>query len=84
MYPVKFFGVELSRINTVDDAVAAVVNFCRKASPEEVSVARGELRKLSIVDRKAYNQINDLLFSLHFEFDDPAWDARFNLLNAGL
>ena len=82
--PVKFFGTELTAINTVDDAVAAIVNFCRKASPEEVTAARGELRKLSIVNRRAYLQINDLLFSLQFSFDDPAWDNRFNLLNAGL
>lgn len=82
--PTKFFGVELTAINSIDDAVAAVVDFCRKASPEEVSRARNELRKLSIVDRKAYLQINDLLFSLQFSFDDPAWDNRFALLNAGL
>ena len=79
-YPVKFFGVELNRINSIDDATAAVENFCRRATPAEVATAR----KLSVYDRRAYQQINRLLWSLHFEFDDPAWDARFRLLNAGL
>lgn len=42
--PVKFFGVPMCNITSIDDATNAVENFCRRATPAEVSVARRELR----------------------------------------
>lgn len=80
----KFFGIELNRISSLEDAACAVKGFCQLATAEEVSAARKELKKLSTTNPMWYNIINDLLWHTELPLSSHTWKNRFKMLNASL
>jgi hypothetical protein len=78
----KFFGIELNRINSREDAAKAVKLFCQLATAEEVSAARKELKALSEINNNLYEVVNDIIWSIELPLGSHAWRNRFQLLNA--
>lgn len=82
--PTKFFGTDVNRISSVEDAAKAVKAFCQLATPEEVAEAHNELVALATANRAVYDVINKILWSLEFPLGTTEWRNRFSLLNAAL
>ena len=75
--PVKFYGVELHKINTESDAVEALDQFIRNASEDEVSEACREL-ELS-VGSEVREIINKLLWKLAYPLSSKEFERCFAL-----
>lgn len=75
-YPTKFYGVPMSGIRTEAQALAALDQFIKNASDEEVSEAIHELEHMN---RPVRSVIRSLLWKLEYELDSQEWLRCFNL-----
>lgn len=76
-YPTKFYGVPASSITTEAEAVAALDQFIRNASEDEVSEAVRELEVT--VNPEVRRVINQLLWKLEYPLSSEAFLRCFNL-----
>lgn len=74
---VKFYGVELTKIKTEADALAALDYFIRNADDGEVEVACHELEHMD--NRQVRSIVRSLLWKLEYELSSEAWMRCFNL-----
>lgn len=75
--PVKFYGVELHKINTESDALKALDSFIRNASNDEIEAACNELENL--VSNPVRSVIRALLWKLEYDLSSVEWERCFEL-----
>ena len=85
-YSPMFFGKQRNKVNSIEDAKAAVIEFCKFASDDEIENTVKELKSLSSRDKDTYNVINKFLWLLHLSAEDGTAlsENSFKLLNASL
>lgn len=82
--PAMFFGQQMNKINSIESAKIAIIEFCKFASENEIENTVKELKSLSSKDKDTYNVINKFLWLLHLNAEDGTILSRnsFKLLNA--
>lgn len=81
----KFFGSPAFKgIQTMDELIKALRNFCETAGHDEILNARQELRQLAAHNHEVYNAVNAVLWTIEFPLETRAWENHYLLLNAGL